>query len=272
MQAVEGKVAFITGGGSGIGRGMATAFAAKGLKVAIADVREDRLKRVEKELRETSDEVIALRCDVTQLDDLEAAATQTEERFGKVHIVCNNAGIGGGAGVFPNSELSSWERVIDINLWGVIRGVKVFCERIIAHGEGGHFVNTASIMGLYSAGRSTAYCTTKFAVVGFSECLREDLRHHHIGVSVLCPFVVDTPIFYPDLDDDDLDGIRQRKERMPIMKAALEPTFVGETVLGAIQANEPYVFCDDVDTPRMIDRRFRKIHASLERQFAADSP
>ena len=185
--------------------------------------------------------------------------------------MCNNAGIGGQAGAFPNSELSSWERIIDINLWGVIRGVKVFCERIIKHGEGGHFVNTASIMGLFSSGRSTAYCTTKFAVVGFSECLREDLRQHDIGVSVLCPFVVDTPIFYPDLDDEDLEGIQQRKERMPIMKAALEPVFVGETVLAAIQANEPYIFCDDVDTPRMIDRRFRKIHASLERQFASDS-
>ena len=86
MEGIEGKVAFVTGGGSGIGRGMAKAFAAKGLKVAIADVREDRLERVERELRETSDDVIALNCDVTRLDDLEAAATQTEERFGKVHM------------------------------------------------------------------------------------------------------------------------------------------------------------------------------------------
>lgn len=267
MQTTEGKVAFITGGGSGIGRGMAIAFATKGLKVAIADVREDRLERVERELRDITDDVLAINCDVTQLTDLESAASKSEERFGKVHIVCNNAGIGGAAGVFPDSELSNWERIIDINLWGVIRGVKVFTERIIAHGEGGHIVNTASIMGLYSSGRSTAYCTTKFAVVGFSECLREDLRDRDIGVSVLCPFVVDTPIFYPDLDDDDLDGIQQRKARMSIMKAALEPTFVGDRVLTAIHANEPYVFCDDADTPRMIDRRYRRIHASLERQF-----
>ena len=267
MKDLSNKVAFITGGGSGIGRGIAKAFLARGLKVAIADIREDRLMRVKKELEEISDDVLAIPCDVTKISDLESAAALTAKHFGKVHILCNNAGIGGRAGAFPDSSLDAWEQIIDINLWGVIRGVKAFTQRFIDHGEGGHIVNTASIMGLFSSGGSAAYCTTKFAVVGFSECLRVDLEKHDIGVSVLCPYIVDTPIFYPDLDDDDIDGIQARKSRLKHLGNALSPVFVGEKVFNAIESNEPYIFCDGIDTPRLINRRMQKIHTALERQY-----
>ena len=266
MDTSPGKVAFVTGGGSGIGFGIAQTFVSNGIKVAIVDVREDRLVRARHALSNYSDDVLTIECDVTDIKSLQEAAEQTEAKFGNVHIVCNNAGIGGAVGPFPESNMEAWERIVGINLWGVIYGVKVFAEKIIRHSEGGHFVNTASIMGLYSTARSMAYCTTKFAVVGFSECLRQDMEKHNIGVSVLCPYVVDTPIFYPDLADDDLAGIKARKERLQVMKSAIDPARMGELVLKGIQANEPYIFSENTQTPRMINARVDQIHDSLARQ------
>ena len=261
---LENKVAFVTGGGSGIGRGMATAFLARGLSVAIADIREDRLERVKQSFEEYGDRVLAVRCDVTKLDDVERAADQTEQHFGKVHIVCNNAGIGIG-GPVPQVSMDVWRRVIDVNLWGVIHGCHVFASRIDAHGEGGHFVNTASIMGLVSGRGSGPYCATKFAVVGISECMRQDLGESNVGVSVLCPFIVDTPIFYPDLDDLDLEGIERRKKQMPLMRHALPPVFVGEKVLSAIERNDFYIFTDGTSSREMIASRVNGINEGMDR-------
>ena len=262
----DGKIAFVTGGGSGIGLGMARAFLANGLKVAIGDVREDRLDRARETFSSYGSDFIALHVDVTEYDSLVKAADEVEEHFGKVHIVCNNAGVGVG-GPIPQASMDQWRRGIDINLWGVIHGCQIFPVRMLKHGEGGHVVNTASIMGLYAAGGSAAYCATKFAVVGISECMRQDLSKSDIGVSVLCPFIVDTPIFYPDLDDLDTEGIEKRKKALPLMKHALPPVFVGETVLRAIENDELYIFTDGTSSRNMIRSRISQMYEAMDRQF-----
>ncbi|MCY4655656.1 MAG: SDR family NAD(P)-dependent oxidoreductase [Gammaproteobacteria bacterium] len=266
MGKLKGKVAFVTGGGSGIGRGIAKTFLEQGIKVAIGDIREDSLKRVSDELGETYDNLISIQCDVSRHEDLVRAASEIEQQFGNIHIVCNNAGIGGRVGHFPRSDLGAWKQLIDVNLWGVVLGCRVFAERMIAHGEGGHIVNTSSIGGLCTFGDSTAYCTTKFGVTGLSGCLKEELAPHNIGVSVLCPYVIDTPIYYPDIDPTDEEAVRERVAQMDILKEALHRDFAGEMVLRGIIHNEPYIFCDDRETSHYIEKMYSEMKASMERQ------
>ena len=265
----KGKVAFITGGGSGIGLGMAKAFLAADLKVAIADVRADRLDRAKETFAGSESNFLAIEADVTDLGSLNHAADQVESHFGKVHIVCNNAGIGVG-GLVHSASMDQWHRVVNVNLWGVIHGCHVFTPRIQSHGEGGHIVNTASIMGLYTARGSGPYCATKFAVVAISECMRAELQESSIGVSVLCPFIVDTPIFYPDLDDLDTEGIERRKKQMGLMRHALPPVFVGEKVLSAIQSNELYIFTDGTSSRQMIQSRIDGLNESMDRLWPVE--
>ena len=135
MKELEGKVAFVTGGASGIGRGMASVFLKAGMRVVIADIRTDRLRRTDPILREISSDVLALETDVTSLESIQRAAEQTEAAFGNVHVLCNSAGVGLG-GTFIDASTEQWKRVLDINLWGVIRGTQVFLPRMLAHGEG----------------------------------------------------------------------------------------------------------------------------------------
>ncbi len=265
----KGKVAFVTGGGSGIGLGMATAFLAAGLKVAIADVRKDRLERAQTTLAASESSLLVLEADVTDLESLTKAADDVEAHFGKVHIVCNNAGIGIG-GMVHSFAMEQWHRIVNVNLWGVVHGCQVFTPRIQKHGEGGHIVNTASIMGLYTSRGSGPYCATKFAVVAISECMRAELQDSSIGVSVLCPFIVDTPIFYPDLDDLDKAGIEQRKKQIGLMRHALPPTFVGEKVLSAIESNELYIFTDGTSSREMIQSRVRGMNESMDRLWPVE--
>ena len=267
VKETSGKVAFVTGGANGIGLGMAKAFLEAGIKVAIADVREDRLQRVEPQLREINENVMALRCDVADAGAIARTIDEIEERLGPVQICCNNAGIGIG-GPFHTFDDSRWERILDVNLWAVIRGGREIANRLVESGREGHIVNTASIMGMITGAGSTAYCATKHAVVAISECMSVELEQHQIGVSVLCPFIVDTSIFYPDLDDDDFDAIAERKKNSPLHKYALEPKYVGELVLRAIHENELHIFCDGTETPGMVKGRFDRITSAFARQFS----
>ena len=185
-----------------------------------------------------------------------------------MHILCNNAGVGFG-GAFIDASTADWQRVLDINLWGVIRGVQVFLPRMLAHGEGGHIVNTASITGMYANPRQAVYGTSKFASVGLSEFLRNDLRHENISVSVLCPLVVDTPIFYPDVDEDDAEAVAKRRAARGegLWRLALKPEVVGEQVLRAIKSEEFYIFCDGAQSRNMIESRAKDMLAAFDRQF-----
>jgi NADP-dependent 3-hydroxy acid dehydrogenase YdfG len=282
MKDVTGKVAFVTGGASGMGLAMARSFSAAGMKVAIADIEQAALDRVKAEFAKTNAEVITLKVDVTDRDALERAADQTEAAFGKIHVVCNNAGVAVG-GPIDAMSYNDWDWVMGVNLAGVVNGVQTFVNRIKSHGEGGHIVNTASMAGHMAIPGLGVYNTTKYAVVGLSETMRADLAPHNIGVSVLCPGVVTTAIFNsgrnrPEnlqsendtaslvltTDVSDADRAARTNE---IMASALDPAVVGDMVLAAIQADDAYIFSHP-DLKPMLDARTDAINASFERWAA----
>ena len=267
MKDLKGKVAFITGGGSGIGLGMATAFLKAGIKVVNTDIRVDRLERTESILKEISDDILSIEVDTTSRESIEAAADRAEAEFGNIHILCNNAGVGGG-GLVLNVPDEQWRRVMDINLWGPLRGVQIFLPRMLKHGEGGHIVNTSSFSGIHGHDSQSKYGTSKFALVGFSEFLRNDMAKENVSVSVLCPNVVDTPIFYPNLADDDIEGIKKRRQRMPgLLDIAVPPETVGEQVIRGIQTDELYIFCDGKESREMFEERTKAMADAFDRQF-----
>lgn len=257
MKDVAGKVAFVTGGASGMGLAMVRAFAAAGMKVAVADIERTALDRVAEEFAGGNSEVITLQLDVTDRDAMEQAADATEKAFGKVHVVCNNAGVAVGG---PVDEMSyaDWDWVLGVNVNGVVNGVQTFARRIESHGEGGHFVNTASMAGHLAVPGLAVYGASKFAVVGLSEVMRLDLAPKGIGVSVLCPGVVKTNIFDSGRNRPAaLAGERDTAARLltgdgseaerearlaELLANALDPAAVGDMVLHAILTDEFYVF------------------------------
>jgi NAD(P)-dependent dehydrogenase (short-subunit alcohol dehydrogenase family) len=194
VKEFKDKVAVVTGGASGIGRGMAERFGAEGMKVVLADVEENALRQAEGEFREKGVDVLGVQTDVSKPEEVEKLAQQTLNAFGAVHVVCNNAGVAGAWGPTWESTLKDWEWVMGVNLWGVIHGVRTFLPIMLEQGDEGHIVNTASLAGLMP-GRGI-YGVTKQAVVALSESLYNELKlgGAKIGVSVLCPAWVNTNI------------------------------------------------------------------------------
>lgn len=192
MKDVEGKVAFITGGGSGIGLGMARAFVKAGMKVVLADVREDHLASAVTSLN-ARDRVHAVKLDVMDRAAFARAADDVDRVFGKLHLLCNNAGIGL-AGPLKLATFDDWDWVLGVNLGGTINGIVTLLPRLLAHGEGGHIVNTASMSGVLPHPGAGIYTTAKAAVIGLSEVLRTELAEDNIGVSAFCPGPVQTDI------------------------------------------------------------------------------
>jgi NAD(P)-dependent dehydrogenase (short-subunit alcohol dehydrogenase family) len=268
MQDLRGRTAFVTGGASGIGLAMARAFLGEGMNVAIADVRKDRLERAEQSLPKAAGGLITLEVDVTDKAALEAAADRIQERFGDLHVLSNNAGISGGElrGA-PDDQI--WRRVIEINLWGVLNGVQVFLPRMLQLGQPGSIVNTASFVGIHGYTALSPYSVSKFAVVGLTENLRNDLRSRNIAVSLLCPHVVDTPIFFPGVADDDAETKANRRARMPAwyQTAVISADGVGRHVVACIKAGEFYIFCDGVHSRAMLKARIGELMAAMDRQF-----
>jgi NAD(P)-dependent dehydrogenase (short-subunit alcohol dehydrogenase family) len=245
MQDLEGRVAFITGGGSGVGLGMAKAFVAAGMKVAVADVRADHLEAATAEL---GGAVHAIRLDVTDRDAFARAADETERVLGKVHVLCNNAGINLFNDI-ADATYQDWDWVLGVNLGGVVNGVVTFVPRIKAHGEGGHVVNTASMAAFVAGPGAGIYTTAKFAVHGLSDALRWSLLPYGIGVSMVCPGLVKSKIYESDLirpAELSTDMTPADDEFMRILpglhEAGMEPEEIGEKVLLAIRENRFYVF------------------------------
>src|SRR5260370_1208361 len=193
MRELSGRTAFITGGASGIGLELGRAFVAAGMKVMLADVETGALERAVASLREGTSDICGVACDVADADSVERAAQATFDAFGRVHVVCNNAGVAAGGGI-DNISLDNWRWVIDVNLMGVVHGIRTFLPHLRAHGEGGHIVNTASMAGMNSGLGFSPYVASKFAVVGMSEGLATQLKPLGIGVTVLCPGFVRSPI------------------------------------------------------------------------------
>ena len=197
IQDLTGKVAVVTGAGSGIGRALAERFAAEGMKLVVADVEAEALARTEATLSSRGAEVLAVQLDVLQPEQIEALAERTYATFGAAHVVCNNAGVVA-AGGKPSWEETpeDWEWVLGVNLWGVIHGVRAFVPRMLAGGAEGHIVNTASVAGLITSPGMGPYCVSKFGVVALSETLHQELSMQgaKLRVSVLCPAWVNTRI------------------------------------------------------------------------------
>jgi NAD(P)-dependent dehydrogenase (short-subunit alcohol dehydrogenase family) len=245
MRDVEGRVAFITGGGSGVGLGMARAFVAAGMRVAIADIREDHLEQATAEL---GDAVHPLCLDVTDREGFARAADETERALGKVHILCNNAGVNLFNDI-ADATYQDWDWVLGVNLGGVVNGVVTFVPRIKAHGEGGHIVNTASMAAFVAGPGAGIYTTAKFGVHGLSDALRWSLLPHGIGVSLVCPGLVKSKIYESDLirpPELSTEVTPADEEFMRILpglhEAGMEPDEIGEKVLRAIRRNDFYVF------------------------------
>lgn len=260
MKALEGKTAFVTGGSTGIGLGMARVFARAGMNVVITDIRDEALTSAQQILAEITDNVLALNVDSTDLAALERAADEIERTFGALHVLCNNAGVPGGAKVLETPE-ERWRATHEVNFWGPHHGIKTFLPRMLNHGEEGHIVNTASFSGIHGHGNQSGYGTSKFAVVGLSEFLRNDLADTNIGVSVLCPHVVDTPI---------IDALRAKvsdKVAQIIDDMAVPADTVGEQVKRAILTDEFYIFCDGTHTREMLEQRCADMLAAMDRQF-----
>jgi NADP-dependent 3-hydroxy acid dehydrogenase YdfG len=212
MREFAGKVAVITGAGSGFGREFARLGGGLGIKLVLADIQADALEAVAEELRGGGAEVLALRTDVSKAKDMEALADAAFKKFGAVHLLFNNAGVGVGGFAWENS-VADWEWVLGVNVWSVIHGIRLFVPRMIAQDEQCHVVNTASVAGLLSAQMMAAYNVSKHAVVTLSETLFQDLRvaGAKIGVTVLCPAFVPT-------------GISTSERNRPAEFPAAEPT------------------------------------------------
>jgi NAD(P)-dependent dehydrogenase (short-subunit alcohol dehydrogenase family) len=193
MKEFRGKTAFVTGGASGMGFAIAQALGREGMNVMLADIEEGALSRAVEELRDEQIRCEGVVADVSRRDSMRAAALETICKFGKVHVVVNNAGV---AVSSPMERLTEdeWRWVLDVNLKGVANGVEIFVPLIEGHGEGGHVVSTASLAGLFTGPGIEPYSATKYAVVGMSEGWRAELKSKNIGVSVLYPALVNTNI------------------------------------------------------------------------------
>jgi len=192
VEQLAGKVAVITGGGSGIGRALARRFAAEGMKVVLADVNEASMRMVEAELAEGGTEVLPVLCDTSLEPSVHALAQATLERFGAAHVLCNNAGVAGNGDPWAG-PMSAWEWVMGINVYGVVHGIRAFLPIMTDQGEG-HIVNTASMAGLVALPGAAAYNASKHAVVAISEGLFLELKNtgSAVSCSVLCPGFVRT--------------------------------------------------------------------------------
>ena len=190
---LSGKTVLVTGAASGIGRASALAFANRGARLVICDLNEAGLGETAAAIERLGREVLARRVDVAQAEPMRAFADEVHREIGVLDILMNNAGVGIGGG-FLHTTLEDWNWIVGINLMGVVHGCHFFVPKMIERGRGGHVVNVASAAGYTASEALAAYVTTKFAVLGLSESLRSELERHRIGVTAVCPGIINTPI------------------------------------------------------------------------------
>jgi len=267
MKDFRNKVAVVTGAASGLGKAMALDFARRGMKLALADIEADALATVEKEIGVLGVETLVHTTDVSQPSSVLDLAEAVFDRFGGVHILCNNAGVSAGGIKLVETKLADWEWVLGVNLWGVIHGLNAFLARMIAQGQEAHIVNTASILGMVVAWPGTAaYVASKFAVVGLSEALALELEGTGIGVSVLCPGSVDTHIYEsarnrPARLKVDRPAIDLRARMKAVSRSWITPEQVSAQVMDAIESKRFYVFTHP-ELGTLMDARFARIRGS----------
>jgi len=262
MKDFQGKTAVITGAASGIGLALAKDFANRGMNIVAADIEAPKLEEAKQNLQALGAEVLSLVVDVSNRDSVQNLANAAWDRFGGVHILCNNAGVASSAPM-DKVRYEDWQWLMGVNLWGVIHGVDAFVPRMVEQAQGGHIVNTASMAGLIASKGMGVYNTTKYAVVGLSETLHKDMRDYGIGVSVLCPMGVHTGITDSGRNrPEDLKGEKGPAEPVALVGNYLQPEEVSAMTLKAIEAEELYIVTHPEAAP-FIQRRFERIQSSL---------
>ena len=266
MKDIAGKAAFVTGAANGIGLGICRALARAGARIAMADIEPDTLAGARSEIARLGAQAIALTLDVSDADAVARAADAVEAEFGKVHIVCNNAGVSLGNVRLLDMTPEQWTWIFGVNVFGVVNGVQAFVPRILRHGEGGHIVNTASMAGLQVnpvIPGIGAYAMTKHAVIALSEALAMELHGTGVGVSVLCPAQVNTTL--ADSGSRRPERFGGSYERADVTQAraravtGMPADLVGRQVVHAIRENEYFIFTHPDARDRVEERHARMI-------------
>jgi NAD(P)-dependent dehydrogenase (short-subunit alcohol dehydrogenase family) len=280
MQEFTGRVAVVTGAASGIGLGLARRFAREGMRVVLADVEEEPLRRAHAELEDTGAEALAVVANVRDLASVESLADQAYERFGAVNVLCNNAGVSGGGGFLWETTAQDWEWVLGVNLLGVVHGIRAFVPRMIEGGEPGHIVNTSSVLGL-SSGPGSIYGVSKHAVTRLTEGLHHDLQQAtdgRIRCSVLCPGMIATRIIEAERnrpaelsngrepDPEVLERRRMMSEHF--QQSGMSPDEVGAIVTQAIRDERFYILTH----PDVKDRVRTRMEDILEERTPTPPP
>jgi NAD(P)-dependent dehydrogenase (short-subunit alcohol dehydrogenase family) len=267
METLQGRVAVVTGGASGIGRAMAERFLHEGMSVALGDVEQAALDATASALA-AKGHVLAVVTDVSDPKSVDDFAALVKDRFGSYDVICNNAGVAGGLGLLGDTPLEDWRWVLDVNLMGVVHGIRSFVPGLVAQGAG-HIVNTASVAGWLGVPGMGPYCASKHAVLAISEVLRNELQASHsaVGVSVLCPGTVNTAIMKSERNWPDRLGQRPEASDDPLTEAlrgrlvaestggGVAPERAASAVVNAIKANQFVVTTDPDNIAKAAESR-----------------
>lgn len=281
MKELKGKTAIISGGAEGIGLNIAKELGRNGMNIVIADINEEQLEQARRALSDLKIPVLATTLDVADSTQWQKVTDQVIERFGKVHMLVNNAGVGGAPNPISSGNEKDWQWVVDVNLMGVVNGAHTVIPLIEQHGEGGWIINVASMASFMPLPTASAYSATKAAVVAMSECWHLELKENNIHVSVLCPGFVKTRINLSQRNKQEQYQANEQEEQETPMKAALDkqmqdiidagapPELIAQRVVEAIAAKELYIITHPNFLP-IVKGRFANISDSFKR--AAESP